>query len=399
VTGNVNLGATSTPTVTDTPTNLRFDNGYSATAGKTKSKLFLYRDASEIIHGFGVSAGATDYYSASYHDFHLGDTRTLRIQADSVIFGASSVVWHSGNLTGDQTGHNHDGRHLKLSGGTLTGPLAVGNLTTPTATDTPTTVTFDRTYSTTPGKTKCKLFLYRDVDNNIHGLGVSAASTDYHSVAYHKFYAGDNIILQAQPGVVSIGNTAADPASTATPTKLLLDRTYSNGSTKDKCKIVMLEGTDGSIYGFSCGANYDNQYHSQRQHDFYGDNNLEVRINREGISIPSITSSGSGSAVRIDSNGLLTKDTSSIRYKENVVSNINTEWLYDIQVCQYDRKDGSTKGEVGIIAEELALIKPELVTFDKDGRIDGYNKIDLIPVLINEVQRLRKEIEILKDRI
>jgi hypothetical protein len=112
--------------------------------------------------------------------------------------------------------------------------------------------------------------------------------------------------------------------------------------------------------------------------------------------ITSIAGSTGGSTIRISSAGVVYKDTSSIRFKENIRYDIDTSWLHLIRVCKYDRKDGAKKNEIGIIAEQLADLCPGVITNDVTGKIDGYNKEDLIPALINEIQLLKKEIAELK---
>ena len=62
----------------------------------------------------------------------------------------------------------------------------------------------------------------------------------------------------------------------------------------------------------------------------------------------------------------------------------------------FDRKDGSTTDEIGLIAEEVHEIIPEVTFRNKEGLIEGYNKADLVPYLIKEIQKLKKEIDNLK---
>jgi len=56
--------------------------------------------------------------------------------------------------------------------------------------------------------------------------------------------------------------------ATATPSQLNTGLNYSNGTTRDKCKIYLYNsGTEQ--YGFGVGATGDIQYHSNTYHDFY----------------------------------------------------------------------------------------------------------------------------------
>ena len=55
-------------------------------------------------------------------------------------------------------------------------------------------------------------------------------------------------------------------------------------------------------------------------------------------------------------------ETSSIAYKENVKPLEFNDAIYNVNAVRYDFKDGSQKDEVGVIAEELYKVLPDLVT-------------------------------------
>jgi len=99
--------------------------------------------------------------------------------------------------------------------------------------------------------------------------------------------------------------------------------------------------------------------------------------------------------------GLFFYDSSSIRYKQNIrkTDYSISDFLYKVNIVQYDRKDGSKVDEVGQIAEELFELNSALTFFNKNGEIEGYNKSDFIPYLIKEIQRSKAERDELKERI
>lgn len=75
--------------------------------------------------------------------------------------------------------------------------------------------------------------------------------------------------------------TSGTSGATATPDYLWLGNNYSNGTTRDKCKIFLYNnGTEQ--YGFSVGSIGDVQYHSNSIHDFYISNGHAMRINSSG---------------------------------------------------------------------------------------------------------------------
>ena len=92
-------------------------------------------------------------------------------------------------------------------------------------------------------------------------------------------------------------------------------------------------------------------------------------------------------------------DTSARKYKENIRENPDTSFLQEIKVVVYDRKVGSRKDEIGIIADALEKIAPTYCNYNSEGEIESYNKSDLVPVLINELQKQQKIINSLMGRI
>jgi hypothetical protein len=111
--------------------------------------------------------------------------------------------------------------------------------------------------------------------------------------------------------------------------------------------------------------------------------------------------SGGGYVLRVSGTGLIYKDTSSVRYKTNIkkLESSETDWIYGIEVKKYDRKDGSKINEYGIIAEEFEKVNKDLIIYDKDGNVDGWDKLDTVPVLIKVLQDHKKTIDKLKKEI
>lgn len=67
------------------------------------------------------------------------------------------------------------------------------------------------------------------------------------------------------------------------------------------------------------------------------------------------------------------------------------------RMAQSNKYTGSN-AEIGLLAQELETVLPNLVFTDDEGR-KLVDYISLVPVLIDAVQSLQKEIEILKDQI
>lgn len=112
---------------------------------------------------------------------------------------------------------------------------------------------------------------------------------------------------------------------------------------------------------------------------FVFNNVEEAFINANGLTVTEIT------------------ETSSLRYKENVRPLNNAlNAINQMRGVIYDRKDEGSKDEIGLIAEELYEIVPELVKLDSEGRPDSIHYSRIISYLIESIKTLKEEIDELK---
>jgi hypothetical protein len=89
-------------------------------------------------------------------------------------------------------------------------------------------------------------------------------------------------------------------------------------------------------------------------------------------------------------------ENSSIRYKENVETiNNGLDKVLQMRGVTYDKKDSGVK-EIGVIAEEIYEVLPELVLKNEEGEIDSVSYGRITAVLIEAIKDLKKEIEDLK---
>jgi hypothetical protein len=87
---------------------------------------------------------------------------------------------------------------------------------------------------------------------------------------------------------------------------------------------------------------------------------------------------------------------SDYRIKSNIESLNNTHTVDNIRVVKYNSCDNST--HFGVIAHELSEVYPELVTGKKDEKkFQTVAYLELIPILINEIQMIKKELLIVKE--
>ena len=91
-------------------------------------------------------------------------------------------------------------------------------------------------------------------------------------------------------------------------------------------------------------------------------------------------------------------ETSSITYKENVQPLQFNDAIYNVNAVKYDRKDGSSKDEVGVIAEELYEVLPDLVSL-KDGKPNAVKYTKMTMYLLEALKKQNQEIQLLKEKL
>lgn len=131
---------------------------------------------------------------------------------------------------------------------------------------------------------------------------------------------------------------------------------------------------------------------------------------------------GTGRAMYIQSDGQLTCDTSARRFKENIKDLSDTSWIYELLPREADWKNSNIKADPTLIAEEVELINPKLVSYKPEYRYeshkatgpdgedetesetteitetnipDGVHYYKLIVPMLKEIQKLRQEIDAL----
>src|SRR5262245_29352022 len=90
--------------------------------------------------------------------------------------------------------------------------------------------------------------------------------------------------------------------------------------------------------------------------------------------------------------------TSSARYKRDIETMANrSEGLLKLRPATFIYKDdGAAASHYGLIAEEVATVYPELVTRTASGTVQSVKYHELIPMLLNELQRLQAHVTALE---
>ncbi len=97
---------------------------------------------------------------------------------------------------------------------------------------------------------------------------------------------------------------------------------------------------------------------------------------------------------------------SDVRFKENVEPLENsidkimalTAMKYDYNTASFPNKNFSNRKQIGLMAQSVEKVLPELVATDKDG-YKAINYAHLTPVLADAVKQLTKKIELLEKKI
>ena len=110
----------------------------------------------------------------------------------------------------------------------------------------------------------------------------------------------------------------------------------------------------------------------------------------------------SDSAVFVTSQDQLGIVASSARFKDNI-QDINTvsSSLMKLRPVSFNWKDPKNAKitQYGLIAEEVEKIYPELCNYDKEGKVFNVKYHYLPVMLLNEIQKLRKELDELKAKV
>ena len=113
--------------------------------------------------------------------------------------------------------------------------------------------------------------------------------------------------------------------------------------------------------------------------------NLQTRAFIAGVAGKPVT----GTTVLINSAGELGTLVSSARYKRDIQDmGERSQKLLQLRPVTFRYKqDAQGQRQYGLIAEEVAKVYPELVVPGADGKVEGVQYHELIPMLLNEMQR------------
>jgi len=108
--------------------------------------------------------------------------------------------------------------------------------------------------------------------------------------------------------------------------------------------------------------------------------------------------SGAGDNVNVTTGGLLVRDSSSIRYKTNIKPlALDTSKLSKLRPVSFDYIYDNASN-IGLIAEEVNEVLPELVNYNTEGQPESIRFNGLTVMLLEKVKELENEIQKLKEK-
>jgi len=172
-------------------------------------------------------------------------------------------------------------------------------------------------------------------------------------------------------------------ATAATNVKLLL-----NGVASKAAGIEFQQSGTSQWYIGNGIASEDNNF------ELYNSNgNMAMKIIKSTNAITFIGNTTITGNLTIS--GTLTEN-SSLRYKENIEPiKYGLDKVLQMRGVTYNKKDNGVK-EIGVIAEEIYEVLPEVVLKNEEGEIDSVSYGRITAVLIEAIKDLKKEIEELK---
>src|SRR5262249_22573178 len=189
-------------------------------------------------------------------------------------------------------------------------------------------------------------------------------------------------------------NTTTGGGNTALGFFALGTNTDGNNNTAIGAKALKKSvGTKNIGIGYQAGVtltNGNNNIYIGNQG--VGDESQMIRIGTAQAQtfIAGINAAGvSGPAVVVDANGQLGVTVSSARYKRDIETMANrSEGLLRLRPVTFAYKDDTAAApHYGLIAEEVAAVYPELVTRTASSEVQTVKYHELIPMLLNELQR------------
>ena len=192
---------------------------------------------------------------------------------------------------------------------------------------------------------------------------------------------------------------ATGSANTAMGVNALANNTAGSNNTAVGFKALKKStGSKNIVIGYQAGVTLTNGNNNVYiGNSGNGDESQTIRVGtaQTRTFMAGINTAGvSGTAVVVDANGQLGITLSSARYKQDIAPMASqSEGVLQLRPVTFAYKqDRQHVKHYGLIAEEVAAVYPELVTHTATGEVQAVRYQELIPMLLNELQRARQEL-------
>ncbi len=126
-----------------------------------------------------------------------------------------------------------------------------------------------------------------------------------------------------------------------------------------------------------------------------------VMVTKEGeVYLPDVYWDAVGAAygdLLIDDTGKIGRLTSSRRYKKDINTMEDINWLYQLRPVNFIYKNDNTETkQYGLIAEEVEEVNPLFVSYNKEGEVEVVSYSKLVTLMLKALQEQEKQIDELK---
>lgn len=187
----------------------------------------------------------------------------------------------------------------------------------------------------------------------------------------------------------------SDSAGTGTTQRLRFDTDDIERLTIAANGSLSINTNTNSNYSLTIAAN-------GRTHSLQADN--RVKFN----DAYSYTVGATNRTLYIDNTGEIGGLSSTRKSKINITPIADADWLMSLEPVSYNRRERDANGvytdqynpttEFGLIADDVVSVKPELCIM-VDGKVSGINYEQLISPMLKEIQKLRAEVNALKEKV
>jgi len=244
---------------------------------------------------------------------------------------------------------------------------------------------------------------YRAAYNNTTALGTVAIGTQAGlavTTGNYNVFVGPFAGQGVGGNITGAGNTAIGPSAGASLTTGSYNSFFGpsgqinqgpGGLITTGSKNTILGGYNGNQSGLDIRTSSNFIVLSD------GDGNPRVYISSDRMFAPVMNSNAGTNTVKFDTTTKeISYDTSSARYKDNIRdSQYGLADVMKLRSAMFEYKNNG-RTDVGLIAEEVDEIIPELVPKDLNGRPDAVSYDRMVSVLIKAIQELKMEFDAYK---